>query len=197
MRSHCRRHLTVNNIALGLTFLGIISSTVTIFVFSSKLLNLSEYDYLYEYKPAICRPISGRAFNLSCHNDDEMTTRWISVLLLQRGLEAVENPFAIRQSRLEAIADRDKVEMFSNYSCLCRTIGDNSGEMIKSCSWWPACILNADFIHYMQRDNDRYYQTYISFIVASSISLVLSIISVPFSILIIKKNLQDNYVPLA
>ena len=198
MRNCCRRHCTVNNIGLGLTFLGIISSTITIFVFSSKLLNLSEYDYLYDYKPSICRPISGRAFNLSCQqNDGQTVTRWMSVSVLQRGLEAVENPFAIRQSRLEAIGDRDKIEMFSNYSCLCRSLSNiNHGGLTKGCSYWPSCILNADFIHYMQRDNDRYHQTYISFIVASCISLVLAVVSVPFSIVIIKRSLQENYVPL-
>ena len=202
MRNCCRRHCTVNNIALGLTVLGIISSTITIFVFSSKLINLSAYDYIYAYKASICRPISGRAFNLSCQQDDQPVTRWMSVLLLQRGLETVENPFAMRQSRLEAIADRDKVEMFSNYSCLCRTVtisnrqNKDDGGIVKGCSWWPSCILNADFIHYMQRDNDRYYQTYISFIVASSVSLVLAIIGVPFSVAIIRRSVNNQYIPL-
>lgn len=192
----CRRHFTVNNITLGLTLLGIVSSTITIFIFSSKLLDLSAYDYLYDYKPGICQPISGRAFNLSCRydQDDQIEQRWISVVMLKRGFEAVENPFAVRINRLDAIADRDKIEMLSNYSCLCRKANDSP--VIKGCSYWPACILNADFIHYMQRDNDRYYRTYISFIVASAVSLVLSVIGVPFSVVVIKRSLQDNYVPL-
>lgn len=158
-------------------------------------MNLSEYNYLYDYKPNTCRPISGRAFNLSCqYGDEELMHRWISVMMLERGSDAVENPFAIRTNRLDAIADRDKIEMLGNYSCLCRK--NNDSTVIKGCSYWPVCILNADFIHYMQRDNDRYYQTYISFIVASVVSLVLSVISVPFSIMIIRQVFRDEYVPL-
>lgn len=185
-----RRHCAVNNISLFLTFLGIISSAVTIIVFARKLTDLSEYDYLYDYKASICEPITGRAFNLSCRQ----TSRWIAVLVLKRGLQAIDNPFAIRNSRVEAVADRDKIEMFSNFSCVCRQVHNQT--VIKGCSWWPDCILNADFIYYMQRDNDRYYQTYISFIVASVVSLVLSIIGVPFSIVVIRRSSTNQYIPL-
>lgn len=173
--------------------MGIVSSIVTIAVFSNKLLNLSEYDYLYEYKVTNCRPVNGIAYNLTCDNNPSKE-HWILLLTLDNGLHVVENPFALRLSRADTIADRDKIDIFSNYSCLCRP--PNSLPVEKGCSYWPSCILDADFIHYMQRDNDRYYQTYISFIVASVVSLVLSAVGVPFSIVIIRRDLRSQYVEL-
>jgi hypothetical protein len=49
----------------------------------------------------------------------------------------------------------------------------------------------------MQRDNDRYHQTFISFVVASTISLLLGLISLPFFIIAIRREFQANtYIPL-
>lgn len=187
-------YCTVNNISLGLTILGIVSSIVTIGIFSNKLLNLTEYDYLYDYKSATCRPINGRAHNFTCNNNPSIE-HWMLILTLDNNLQAVQNPFALRSSRAEAIAGRDKIDMLGNYSCLCRSTASLSVE--KGCSYWPSCIFDVDFIYYMQRDNDRYYQTYISFIVASSVSLILSAVSVPFSICITRQQLRSDYVPLS
>jgi hypothetical protein len=193
IRLCCKRYCTVNNISLTLTALGIISSIVTISVFSDKLLKLAEYDYLYDYRSANCQPISGRALNFTC-NSNPLVENWMLVLTLDNNLQAVQNPFALKSSRAAVITDRDKIAMLGNYSCLCRAI--TSLPIEKGCSYWPACIFDVDFVYYMQRDNDRYYQTYISFIVASSISLVLAAISVPFTICIIRKELRHDYVAL-
>lgn len=188
-----RRHLTLTNVGLLFTFLSIISSIVTIIIFAIKLNNLGDFNYLYAYQPAVCLPVGGFALNASCHE----TTKWISVWKLDSQKLLVENPFAFRPSRQEAIGDRSRIPLHNNISCVCLNPDTNGNSLkvpgIETCAFWVECISDGDFIAYLQRDNDRYINTYVSFIVASLIGLILSLVGLPATI---KQQRRESYVEL-
>lgn len=192
---YLKRHCTANSIGFIFTIMGIVSSTITIIYFTAALINYQQYKYIYDYTPTTCNPTSGYAFSLTCNG----TTKWISILRDVHDRTVVENPFALRNSRQDAIDDRYRSNLNVNQSCFCLSYFSSSTEKnitIRDCSVWPQCILDTDFIFYMQKDTKRYEDTYISFIVASAISLVLSLMGLPFTItLIIRRcNGDDKYI---
>lgn len=152
------------------TAISLASSAITIGYFKPKYDDLSNYDYIYEYKPTICNINRGFALNLTCG-------KWISVLINWNDVLTVENPFELRATRIEAIEDRYRIPMGMNITCVCRYV---ESRVIRGqdCSYWPPCILDQSFISYVQRDNDRYASAYYSFIVASIFSVVLCSISI-------------------
>ena len=65
----------------------------------------------------------------------------------------------------------------------------------KNCQIWADCILDQDFVTYLQYDTKNYQHTYTSFIVFSTVSVVLSGIFIPVSIQSLWYQLsEDNYI---
>lgn len=188
--SKCRhrcRHCNLINIGFVLSALSIISSAITIAYFTVRMTDLEVYDYLYSYQSSTCVPVNGMASslvsNVSCPNP------WIMLFVLADGRRAVTNPFAGQETRLQSIDDRNRITLGQNYSCLCRP---NSLMITNNCSVWPQCIFNGEFVKFMQRDNDRYYSTFVSFIIASAISASLSIFAIPSSIQLIHAKCKES-----
>jgi hypothetical protein len=192
----CRRHCTFTRIGLALNIFSVISSIITIAYFSDQLQKTHEYDYIYAYSPAVCVPMSGYASNISCSN----RLRWIAIFTLLDGSNMVDNPFASRSSRLTAIDDRNRLPFNASYDCMCRSLSQPSCEknntIINECSVWPWCILDSGMVRYLQRDGLRYYNTYISFIVASLVSIALSVIALPISIRAIRHEHKSDYIQI-
>lgn len=171
-------NLTV--ISLVLTVLGAISSTVTMCYFGTQLSFLTNYNYIYDYTPAICTPIISQIRQLNCKTKYDNLTKYILLWLINynnQTVEIVEDPFSAKSTRGLAFNDRLDYNLNTNYSCLCQT---NMNYKIRTndCQFWSICIFDVNFINYIQRDNDRYYFTYISFILASFLSFILGIISI-------------------
>lgn len=202
-RYRCR-HCNLTNIGFVLSCLSIISSIVTIIYFVVQLQNLKAYDYLYEYRNSTCVPINGIATNINpstlsitgnetYNGGEQCPAPWIMLFLLSDMRLAVTNPFALQWTRTQAIDDRSRLDLDSNYTCLCR---NDKQILLRDCSVWPQCIFNAEFVKYMRRDTNRYYNTYASFIIASVVSAVLSILSIPPTIQTMRAACkQSNYVP--
>jgi len=187
--------LVINATSIGLTFtiLSLVSSTITIIFFAIKMTELKNYDYIHEYQPQLCRPLSGKAVNISCHD----TTMWMSIVYDDRNRSLIENPFALRATRFEAITDRNKIQFGLYMTCTCRIKAAKPLDL--GCSYWPDCIINSDFLYFLQRDNERYYRTYVSFIVASVIGMALSIAGLPTTIITICKmwkQADEDYIKL-
>lgn len=178
-----KRHCTANSIGLIFTIFSLISSIITIIYFTLALISQQQYGYVYNYQSSNCLPIAGYAQSLNCHD----TSKWISVLRDSSGRTIVENPFALRSSRQDAIDDRYRSDLGNNRSCLCLdSINTKSLNLtVRECSVWPQCILDTDFLTYIQMAHQRSTDTYISFIVASLVSVILSLIGMPSTIIII------------
>lgn len=171
------------NCLLVLDMINVIFSTFTLIYFSVQLhLNL-EYRYVLEYKESACYPVNGRTREIqSCDQ-----TKWIMVWTDSSGRQIVENPFSMRDTRSQAISDRDDTKLFVNRTCMCRSgmASLNSSHSITvdaNCQVWEACIFNSDFVKYMQRYTNRYFVTNVSFVVGSSISILLSLIGIPLGL---------------
>lgn len=193
---HLKRHCTANSIGFIFTIMGMISSIITITYFTVALINYQQYKYVYDYAPSICNPTSGYAFPVTCNS----TTKWISILRDTRNRTVVENPFALKNSRQNAVDDRYRSNLNVNQSCFCLTSSSSSNSTnitTRDCSVWPQCILDTDFISYIQKDTKRYEDTYASFIIASAISLVLSLMGLPSTITLIVRRCNgddDKYI---
>lgn len=181
------RHCTCNSIGLIFTIFSVISSLVTVIYFISEYSNHQKYNYIYQYKPAVYTPITGYAQQVNCYGKP----MWVSVLKDASGRTIVENPFAVRKTRGEAIADRYTGRLNVNATCLCVPIIDDpnivtvSNVTIRGCSVWAQCIYDTNFLDYIQRDNTHYNNTYVSFIIASLVSIFLSLIGLPTAIILI------------
>jgi hypothetical protein len=157
------------------TTLGAISSAITIIYFSVKLGSLSDYDYVYEYHETTCTPMMGYALQLNC-----TPTKWISVWETDEQIAIVENPFALRKTRTAAIDDRQSYVSNRTYDCMCRNAPPM--QLAQGCQFWSTCIFDVEFIQYIQRDNDRYIRTHVSFIAASCVAIILTGLALPFTI---------------
>lgn len=170
------------NCLIALDIINLIFSISTLIYFSIQLNANLEYRYVLDYGETTCFPVAGRTREIqSC---DE--TKWIMVWTDGVGRQIVENPFSLRDTRAQAIADRDETKLAINRTCMCRTFTRVSNDSIISandnCQVWETCIFNTDFVKYMQRYTNRYYITNVSFVVGSSISILLSLIGIPISI---------------
>lgn len=177
-------------VGLILTSASITSSCISVIYFSIKLHELKDFDYIYSYKPDGCHIVNKSVYEYNCSLGD----RWMLSLLDDKDRKVVENPFAWRRSRSIVEIEKSQFLTGQNYSCVCRPPGQNANE---DCQSWPRCILDTDFIKYIQRDNDRHKSKFISFIVVSIISIVLSAFFIPISCKTLQRELyQETYVPL-
>lgn len=174
-----------------LTLASIVSSLSGVIYFGVKLNQLQSYNYLYAYqKRGDCKIISGSVREFTCSEG----TRWILSLLDEQERKAVENPFSWRREKILVENELKHFKMPSNHSCICRDEGYLSG---RDCQNWPRCILDSDFVLYMQRDNQRYQSNHIRFIVVSVISLALSFAFIPISIKSLRSELgRETYIEL-
>ena len=186
-----------SKISLIFSCLSLISSAAAIIYFSVKLSSLSEFDYIYNYEKATCTPYSGFAYELSCSSS---SSKWISIWKTKLGQWIVADPFSIRETRIEAIQDRDKYKLSGNYTCMCRYpslyLFGEVNNIINGCSLWTECIFSEDFISYIKYDNKIYKHTFISFIVSSCISLVFCVVSIIISAYAIKTEKAKEYIEL-
>jgi len=193
LKQRCR-HFNPTTIGFILSALSIITSCITIVYFTIQMVNLEVYDYLYAYRSSNCIPINGVATNINLDlnvtsgGDGTCSNPWIMIFLLTNGRKAVTNPFAVQETRTQAIDDRSRIVLGNNYSCICRP---SRSIITNDCSVWTQCIFNRGFIEFMQRDNNRYYYTYISFIIASAVSASLSIMAIPSTLQIICLKCKD------
>lgn len=177
---HNARCTNVSTIVLN--FLSILASLITIIYFGVKFSSLSDYEYIYDYEHGICSPVTISLIKLE---NCDGTYKFQAIWQTKNGL-TVENPFASRKTSMEAIADQSKFEVFKNYSCMCRynifeKYSESSIIGLDKCQAWSTCIFSSDFVMYVQRDGKRYYWTYIRFIIASVVSLVITVVLLPFS----------------
>lgn len=196
------KYLSVSHISIAFSIFTVISSIVTMVYFGEALTHVNEYNYVYDYKPQICTPINGFAYNFSCNDQ----TKWISILNTSiqsdQNQLIVQNPFSFRNTRAEAIADRKSINMNFNYTCYCRSNFGAAGQSksinlaVHKCSLWPDCIIDSEFIHYMQHDNSFYHVTFISFLVSSGLSIIFSILSVIITVFEIRSKKTYSYTEL-
>jgi len=188
-----RSHLTISNIGIGFSVISIISAIVTIVYFSVALSRLNEYSYIYDYKKQSCGPTSGFAYEFTC--DDKQ--KWISMFNDSSNRIIIENPFSVRNTRVEAINDRGRIDMGFNYTCYCRSYNNLLGNkvrgiQIQGCSIWGDCIIDSDFVDYIQRDNSIYYVTFVSFLASSVVTVVFSIVSIIITIHEVKAKIINS-----
>lgn len=177
-------------IGIVLTFASILSSFTGIVYFGVKLHQLQSYNYLYSYQLDQCNLQSSSVYEYQCSEG----TRYIVSFLDSLGRKAVENPFAWRRTKILAENERRHFSLPQNQTCMCREEGYRSGQ---DCQSWPRCILDEDFVLYMQRDNQRYQSNHIRFIIVSTFSLVLSCCFLPISFKTLRKELgRETYVEL-
>lgn len=177
-------------IGIILTFCSILSSFVGAVYFGVKLQELQSYNYLYEYKPDKCQLISSDVYEFQCYEGKRYIVSFTDI----SGRKSVENPFAWRRTKILAQNEQKHFALPSNDTCMCRPSGFRSGQ---DCQNWPRCILDQDFIVYMQRDNQRYQSNHVRFIIVSVISMCLSLCFLPISIKTLKKELQkETYIEL-
>jgi hypothetical protein len=187
MRYSCRQAFSIRNltfIGLILSILSICSSIFTITYFSVQLSKLSQYDYIYDYHDATCVPVDYQIKQIYCDPDD--TPNWLITYTLNNGNSIMSNPFAINENK--------NILLWTNYTCMCRN--NVKGDLQVGCTYWTYCLFDSEFVGYMKRDNRRYYITYVSFIGASSLSLALTLITIPLSIKTLKNMRKENYVEL-
>lgn len=187
-------------IGFVLNVMSIISSLITIIFFGVQLSMLKDYNYIYDYRDTECRLVSAKVREVDCE-DSNMPLKWVAVFSTNANLDVVENPFAVRDYRSLALQDINHLILNSTYPCTCRSyIPFNETDNVPTrhgCAVWTTCILNIDFVKYMQRDNQRYYHTYISFVIASFISIVLTVAYFPISIKTLRDlNRQETYAVL-
>jgi hypothetical protein len=196
----CQTWINLTSIGLTLNICSIISCLVTIIYFGVQLGGLHKYNYIYDYKDAQCPIVSGRVADVTCPESD-IPHRWIAIFSTSSGSEVIENPFAVRDYRSLALQDLNHLRLNSTYPCVCRSyLALNSSLEFPTehgCAVWTSCILSVDFIKYIQHDTNRYYQTYVSFMATSLVSIVLSVAYLPISIKTLRElRRQQNYIPL-
>ena len=178
---------------LGLNCFSMLTSLATIIYFGVKLGQLGTENYIYEYKQSNCSPTGGYAMPVSCK--DKKDSGWISMLTDKSGRLIVDSPFAIQKERSQAIDDRYRVIGY-NYTCMCKlSIGIANGTnriKILACSVWPDCIIDQEFVKYIQHDNQRFIRTYVAFILASVIGIAIGLPSIPISVRTIQKMKEND-----
>lgn len=177
-------------IGIILTSASIVSSTSGIIYFSVKLHESQSYNYLHAYQQDQCKIVSTSIREFNCSSG----IRWILSLMDDQGRKAVENPFAWRRTKKEVQIEESEFVLGRNETCMCRPPGYTSGQ---DCQNWPRCILDEDFVIYIQHDNARYQNSHIRFIIVSVISLVLCVAFLPISLKTLRKELQrESYIEL-
>jgi hypothetical protein len=114
--------------------------------------------------------------------------KWVAYFKTNDNRFMVINPFVVYDQKQSAVQDEARLDLNVTYSCVCRSLHTNNvNDDNKKCQIWPECVLDTEFVKYIQHDNRRYKITHISFIVFSAISVILSVIAIPFSIQTIKQ----------
>lgn len=178
----CRRcKCSWTKAGLWMNTMSLLTSIATIIFFAVKLGQLGKYNYIYEYKLTICYPTSGYALDVTC--SDRKNHGWISILNDKGNRSIVNNPFAIENTRAQAIENRYRV-LGNNYTCMCRPPNSPNWGKIKilACSIWPDCIIDIGFVKYTQHDNQRWIRTYVAFIASSVVSIIFAVAAYPISI---------------
>lgn len=151
---------------------------------------------------------------------------YIAYFTLDSMFGMVESPFMVSESRLISIQDQHRIALNQSYTCMCQIYVDQglghprdsslsnyrsqihireteefrtyvmTVPVIKDCGVWTDCILDVDFISYIQHNNKRYESTYVSFIISSVIAIVLSIISIPIYVKQLRANRREQYIDL-
>lgn len=199
-----RKWVTFTTVSFGLNLASLISCSVTIVYFAIQMASLSDYNYIYQYQHQTCLPITGKVLQLPCLSaiDGGFKFKWIAYFTLDSGINLVENPFAVRNSRFLALQDLEHLILNVSYDCMCRIPPvfpfhkRNRSNIIDPCMLWSECILDNEFISYIQKDTTRYYRTYISFIIASMVSIFLSIAAFPISCQALRQLRKEQYVEL-
>jgi hypothetical protein len=194
-RQKMRSYLTISNIGIIFSCFSLISSIVTIIYFSTALYRLTAYSYVYDYKEEICVPIIGYTYQFNCGNNQ----KWISSFNDSSNRILVENPFSVRNNIQQALNDIGRIEINFNYTCYCRDknkIFKIIGIQVFGCSIWTDCIIDSDFVDYIQRDNSIYYFTFISFLLSSLVTVIFSIVSILITIHEIKAKKSISYTEL-
>lgn len=178
--------LALKIILVTIDVVSFIVSISTLVYFSNRLAMTTENKFVLDYYNDICYPLTGKTKELfTCNNGNGVPTqKWIMVWSDNKGRSVVENPFASRFTRAEAVSDRTDATLRSNRSCTCRktSIGGGTDLTDYNCQVWETCIFNVEFIKYIQYGNTRYYTTNVSFIAGSSIAIFISLVSIPMAI---------------
>jgi hypothetical protein len=195
LKERIKPYLTIRNVGFVFSGFSIIGSIVTIAYFSVALYRLNSYSYIYDYKEENCVPVFGYTYNFSCGDN----VKWISAFNSPNNTAIriiVENPFSVRNNEQQALNDIGRIDLNFNYVCYCRQKSKIRGIQILGCSVWADCIIDSDFIDYIQRDNSIYYFTFISFMVSSLATMIFSIISILIAIHEIKAINTSSYTEL-
>jgi hypothetical protein len=182
-------------LGLILTILSVLTSSISIIYFGSKLTNLGDTAFVYEYKSDNCTISEMHIQSYEC--SDKIV--WILQFIDQLNRSLVENPFARRKSLTTIETEIKNYAVGEIHECMCRKdISSLIGSFeIRDCQTWTNCILDGDFIRYIQYDHENYYRTYSSFIGFSCISVVLCLIFIPLSIQTFRYQISaDNYIEL-
>lgn len=189
--------LALKIILVTIDVVSFIVSISTLVYFSNRLAMTTENKFVLDYNTDVCYPLTGRTKELNtCNNNNGVSTKkWIMVWTDNKGRSVVENPFASRFTRAEAVSDRTDATLLSNRSCTCRKtiIGGGTDLTDYNCQVWETCIFNVEFIKYIQYGNTRYYTTNVSFIAGSSIAIFISLVSIPMAIVtLIRSRVVDQ-----
>ena len=189
----CAKRVDVKIIGIIFNCLSILSCGFTVIYFGNSLAQLHNDDFIYTYGLTTCRPMERALEVKQCGNPGyEFGNEWIGKFKLDNGLTLVANPFDFSPDIYQANKYVKSVPMNVSYPCMCRP--SNVKVVTDGCVMWTDCILNVQFIKYIQHDHYRYINTHISFIAVSCISVALAIVA----IVILGKTYKRNpdYIPM-
>lgn len=170
----------------------LVSNIGCVIYFGIRLNGDIERGYIAEYKLDVCNPIAAFITPLIC---DAGKSGWLPTWKDSLNRTMVIDPFSTKSTRLNAIAETKEVELFSNHTCMCRS-KDSLSVSPSNCQTWETCILNVRMIDYFQRDYTTHFKTNLSFVVTSSLSIILTLSTLPMSIRLFKST-GSTYVELS
>uniref|UniRef100_A0A6C0CIK8 Uncharacterized protein n=1 Tax=viral metagenome TaxID=1070528 RepID=A0A6C0CIK8_9ZZZZ len=196
-----KKYLNLTYIGLALNAASILASFITMIYFSVMLSRLSDYDYVYNYKPRTCTPQFGTVVIIPCGDNGAkllpQKVKYIAMFSTSEMFTMIEDPFSARDSYDKATQDVASYVLDVPYDCYCRELDQKVPPPSQdACQLWSQCISETDFIQYIQRDNGHYKTTYVAFILSSLVSIVFSSLAIGVAIKLLRRKPSGEEYPL-